>query len=333
MTFQEVLSEAPNNFVIQNALERCFDITKEHRKILCSCSGGSDSDVMLDMLIRCGVAEKTDFVFFDTGIEYAATMEHLDFLEGKYGIRILRERAIHPVPIAVRDYGQPFWGKFVSEMIYRLQKHGFTWEDRPFEELIVQYPNCKTALEWWCNVTQGKSDQYAIKRAPYLKEFMIENPPWFLISDKCCTYAKKKVAEKFTMGGGYDLSCIGIRQSEGGIRAASHKTCFSKDKGIDHFYPVFYLRDADKEEYCTWYGVTHSRCYTEYGLERTGCFGCPFGKRFEEELRIIEDFEPKLLRAAHHIFRDSYEYTRQYLKFREEKKNAKKSEEKGSDQK
>ena len=91
---------------------------------------------------------------------------------------------------------------------------------------------------------------------------------------------------------------------------------------MDHFRPIFWLRDTDKEEYCRHYDVTHSRCYTEYGLVRTGCFGCPFGKRFEEELASIEQYEPKLLKAANAIFKDSYEYTRAYLRFREEMKQS-----------
>lgn len=286
---------------------------------------GGDSDVMVDMLCRCGAKGKTEFVFFDTGIEYQATKDHLCYLEKKYDITIHREKAVKPVPVATKEYGQPFWGKFPAEMIHRLQLHNFKWEDRPFEELIKEYPNCKTALEWWCNVTSGNTTQYAIKRSPYLKEFMVANPPTFPIHSKCCTYAKKKVAENYIARGNYDLSCIGIRQSEGGIRAAAFKTCYSEGKGIAHFYPVFWLRDKDKEEYCEWYGVTHSDCYTKYGLERTGCFGCPFGKRFEEELKIIEQYEPRLLKAANNIFHDSYEYTRAYLKFREDMKAAEKN--------
>lgn len=276
---------------------------------------------MLDMLVRCGAKGKTDFVFFNTGLEYQATLDHLDYIEDKYGISIIRRNAVKPIPIATKEYGQPFFGKFASEMIYRLQSHNFKWEDEPFDALIVRYPRCKTALEWWCNVTRGNTTQYAIKRYPYLKEFMIQNPPEFRISSKCCTYAKKKVASHFTKGKDYDLSCIGIRQSEGGVRAAAHTTCYTDAaKGMDSFRPVFWLRDRDKEEYCDYYGIHHRKCYTEYGLQRTGCFGCPFGKRFEDELSAIEQFEPKLLKAANNIFGESYEYTRKYLAFREKMK-------------
>ena len=320
ITLENIIAESPSNFVIQDALAKCFEIVQSHNKIACSISGGADSDVMLDMMIRCGAKDKTDFYFYNTGLEYQATHDHLDYLEKKYGIEIKRIRANKSIPTCIREYGTPFWSKFVSEMIYRLQKQGFKWEDKPFDELYKEYPKCKTALKWWCNVSTGDTTQYIIARAPYLKEYMIATPPTFKISDKCCSWVKKSPAHNIARNGGYDLRCVGVRKAEGGIRSASHKTCFSEGNGANEFRPIFWLRDCDKEEYCNHYGVIHSACYCEYGLLRTGCFGCPFGKRFEDELNIIEEYEPKLYKAATNIFADSYEYTRQYLKFREEKK-------------
>ncbi len=35
-----ILSEAPENFVIQSSLEKCADVVSTHKKILCSVSGG-----------------------------------------------------------------------------------------------------------------------------------------------------------------------------------------------------------------------------------------------------------------------------------------------------
>ena len=76
--------------------------------------------------------------------------------------------------------------------------------------------------------------------------------------------------------------------------------------------------------------MTHSRCYTEYGLRRTGCVGCPFSKHITEELAIIEEHEPNLYKAAVHIFGKSYEYTAKYRAFVKEMK-AKEKEEKNRD--
>ena len=75
-----------------------------------------------------------------------------------------------------------------------------------------------------------------------------------------------------------------------------------------------------KKIYEKYYNIEHSRCYSEYGLKRTGCAGCPYGKNFEEELIAMRQYEPKLFKAVNVVFYDSYEYTRAYRKFVNEQK-------------
>lgn len=67
-------------------------------RAMVSISGGADSDMMLDMLMALDPAKNYPFnemhyVWFDTGIEYTATKQHLKNLEEKYGITIERRRA------------------------------------------------------------------------------------------------------------------------------------------------------------------------------------------------------------------------------------------------
>lgn len=50
-------------------------------------------------------------------------------------------------------------------------------------------------------------------------------------------------------------------------------------------------------------------------MKRTGCVGCPFNPRINEELNVIKQYEPKLYRAAMFIFGKSYEYTKRYRDF------------------
>lgn len=90
-------------------------------------------------------------MFFDTGIEYQATKNHLNYLEKRYGIKIDRIRPQQSVPLSCQKYGQPFLSKQVSEWMERLQKHNFQWEDGTLEDLMEKYPNCKAALRWWCD--------------------------------------------------------------------------------------------------------------------------------------------------------------------------------------
>ncbi len=299
-----------------------------YKKILATISGGSDSDVVVDILAKCDKSKKVEYVWCNTGLEYQATKEHLDELEKKYGIEIQRVRPKWPIPVAVKKYGQPFLNKRpVSTYMERLQKHGFKWEDKPFEELEKEYPNCKMALMWWCNLHQ--SDQFNIRHNKLLKEFIIANPPTFRISAKCCDKSKKSIVHEFMKSGKYDLDVYGVRKSEGGARSTAYKSCFncSPNGEYDEYRPLYWYKSADKEEYCTACNISHSKCYTEYGLPRTGCAGCPFAKNFEEELKVMEKYEPKLFVAANNIFKESYEYTRAYRRFVDE--HSKATKEKG----
>ena len=103
---------------------------------------------MLDIIWRCDKDNKVDFVWFDTGLEYQATKDHLKYLENKYGIEVKSYRAIKPIPTSCKEFGQPFISKFVSEQISRLQRHNFKWEDKSFDELSKEYPHIVSADKW-----------------------------------------------------------------------------------------------------------------------------------------------------------------------------------------
>lgn len=131
---------------------------------------------------------------------------------------------------------------------------------------------------------------------------------------------KKLVAKHVIKDLDCDLNIVGVRKAEGGARSTAYKSCFNSnyDKS-DEYRPLFWYKDLDKNDYKIAYCIENSKCYTNYGLKRTGCAGCPFGRDFEKELEIIERYEPKLFKAVNNIFGDSYEYTRQYKEFRKQK--------------
>lgn len=329
MISEELMEIGYENSIILDSFVKADSVINDpkYKNIMVSISGGSDSDLMIDLCEKIKGDKTIHYVWFDTGLEYQATKDHLTFLEEKYDVTIVRERAVKPIPLTVRQYGQPFLSKHASEMISRLQKHNFKWEDKSFDELLKEYPNCKCALKWWCNVHEksknGMESRFNIAFNRYLKEFMIENPPTFNVSNKCCTWAKKKVAANYKENHSIDLSLVGVRKAEGGVRATSYANCFTAKEDVsDEYRPLFWYTDKDKFEYTSVYGVVNSKCYREYGLTRTGCAGCPFGQKFEDELVVIETYEPKLYKAVNNIFGDSYEYTRKYREFQKKMKQA-----------
>jgi 3'-phosphoadenosine 5'-phosphosulfate sulfotransferase (PAPS reductase)/FAD synthetase len=314
-SLDELLDDVPKNQTIVNNLIRAWNIINndKYKKIVCSVSGGSDSDIMVDICVRADIHHKIKYVYFNTGLEYTATKDHIKYLENKYGINIENFEAWQhgmTIPNSCKTYGQPFCNKTESEFIHRLQIHDFKWEHKPFQELYAEYPQCKSALQWWCNMNKGIRNNISWNK--WLKEFLIENPPTFLISNMCCKKSKKDVSRKIKC----DLRIVGVRKAEGGARATAYKNCFSEKSGdSDEYRPLFWYTNYDKCLYEKYYGIEHSKCYTEYGLKRTGCCGCPYGRNLEFELEILKEHEQNLYKAVCNVFKDSYEYTRQYRDF------------------
>lgn len=321
MDIVEFCNSAPENHEIWTSFAKLQQHLEACKAAAVGISGGRDSDTLFDIVSRADRDEKAIYFFLNTGIEYEATKKHIEYLQIRYGIEIKEYKAKEPVPIACRKYGVPFISKQVSEMIYRLQRHNFKWEDKPFDELYAEYPKCKIALRWWCN-EGGEGSRFNIERNKYLKEFLMQHPPTFQISQKCCDCAKKKPLKEAIKYFDCDLQINGVRQAENGLRSVVHKSCFTNATAgsVASFRPLYWLTDNDRAEYEEAFSVKHSDCYEVYGLKRTGCAGCPFGSKFEEELEIIQKYEPKLYNAVNKIFGASYEYMRQYREFKERMK-------------
>ena len=93
MTLLEILEKTKDNLIISDAFTKADSVLnhKDYKNIACSVSGGADSDIMIDICEKIK-PHGVHYVWFDTGIEYQATKEHLKYLEEHYGITIERER-------------------------------------------------------------------------------------------------------------------------------------------------------------------------------------------------------------------------------------------------
>ena len=100
MDLLELLNQEPpiipkNSTVLDNFVKAYSVINKQkYKTIFCSISGGSDSDVMMDIIYKVDVNKKVTYVWFDTGLEYEATKRHIEYLEKKYDVKIMREREL-----------------------------------------------------------------------------------------------------------------------------------------------------------------------------------------------------------------------------------------------
>ena len=291
-------------------------LAHEGENIRIAYSGGADSTVIMWLFRHLGY--DIPAVFYNTGLEYKATFEHLDYMR-EQGFNIETVKPKYPIPYAQRKYGTPFLSKYVSDRLHRLQSHNFKFREdgaKSFEELMILYPGTKSALHWWTDTYQSKRLNIAWNRG--LKEFLVykDGIP-FPTSDKCCDITKKNLMFSYAKENDISLVITGIRKAEGGKRSTAFSSCYlpKKYNPYNMYFPLFYWKQADIELFEKELNIKRSKCYTLYGMDRTGCAACPYGKNFEDELTSIEVYEPKLFKLASHVFKNAYETTREYREF------------------
>lgn len=103
---------------VNNTLGKFGYYLLTHESICVGVSGGSDSNIIVHILATYFKDElsKMHFVFNNTGLEYAATLQHLDFMEERYGIKIDRIRGESVVSV-VRREGIPILSKEFSQTV------------------------------------------------------------------------------------------------------------------------------------------------------------------------------------------------------------------------
>lgn len=309
---------------------------REHPKAICSYSGGSDSDILLDLIERTRIKfaalklPTVKYVFFNTGLEMKATKDHVKNMAHKYGVDIQEIRPMVNIVQATKKHGQPFVSKIMSAGLEEWQKKQIplsiaeeyamaTDKAAKRQELRERYPGCESVINFLCCCNSAGEErpniQLVINSSKYMRDFIGEHPPCFKISAKCCDYCKKKVAHRVQKD--FEMVITGERRDEGGMRSVPRKDntalCFTETTtGQYRLRPLYYVSDRDKAWYKEQYGIRYSDAYEVYGLTRTGCCGCPISHKAVEDLNLIGQYEPNIVKAAWSIFGDSYRYRAEY---------------------
>lgn len=330
--------DAPAKFTaIQSIIAKRL---REHQNAIGSYSGGSDSDIMIDLIERTRKLfnlPPVKYAFFNTGLEMQATKNHVMEVAEKYGVEIEEFRPKTNIVQATRKYGVPFVSKIMSAGLSGWQKKNVPLsiaqeydqaEDKQAKraELKERYPNCEGTINFLCCCNSAGEPrpniQLVINSSKYMRDFIEEYPPDFQISADCCVHCKKNVAHKIQKD--YEMVITGERRDEGGMRSVPRKDntalCFAEtSSGQYRLRPLYYVSDKDKEWYKNYYGIRYSDAYEVYGLTRTGCCGCPISYKAVDDLELIRPYEPNVVKAAWNIFGKSYEYRKKYNEYKQER--------------
>lgn len=309
---------------ITKAMERIESLYYETKgKCYLSFSGGKDSTVVLSLIKMCEEIytipkNAIPAVYCDTRIELDATMEFVNWCKDNwYGnVQIIYpEKSFGQI---IKEYGKPIKSKMKSECISRYQKNGN--KDQYGYRTLMGIGNLSYSKIKIVNKDiHIMHDNFDIK-----------------VSNKCCEYLKKKPFEKYNKDMDMKGYFVGIRTDEGGARSlAAEKRVLNggllctatKGKYIVKM-PIIDWTDDDIDEFIKAYNIPLSKAYTEYGMTRTGCIGCPFSKNLEDDLVVLYKNEPNKYKAAIFWLEDVYiaqnvkiPFDKEYEKKRKEKKN------------
>ena len=97
---------------------------RQHPNAVCSYSGGSDSDILIDLVETAREMfslTPVQYVFFNTGLEMDATKRHVKDVANKYNVNIEEIRPEKNIVLATREFGIPFASKIISSALEVMQ--------------------------------------------------------------------------------------------------------------------------------------------------------------------------------------------------------------------
>lgn len=272
-------------------------------KCYLSFSGGKDSTVILALIKQCESLltippGAIPAVFNNTGIELGATTEFVGWVQASWysNIITIRHSPRESFDWILKNKGKPIKSKLKSENLGKHQRN----------------PNNRFYLKQLLGDNTGRYKSTMIAD----RDLHLLHPGFDIkIDNKCCLLLKKKPFDKYAKENDIRGYMTGERAAEGGARLANMKariraggTACTRTRGNQIVkLPIIDWTDEDVEVFIKKYHVPLSAAYGVYGLERTGCIGCPFaGKNLASSLKALYDHEPLRYKAAMHWLKDVY---------------------------
>ena len=295
-----------NEFILQDRLQKIRQIINQYGEdnFYISFSGGKDSTVLsalVDMAIPENVISR---VFADTGIElkmikdFVLEMQNIDS-------RITMIKPAVSIKRSLEEHGYPFKSKHHSHYLERFNRIGMC-------DSIKHYlGESAKGVTWGEQSTCPKKLKHQFDKHYKLK-----------ISDKCCVNIKEKPLEAWGRENKKPYTILGIMRSEGGRRERS--TCLSfKGKKLRAFQPMVSLTEEWEEWFIKTFDIEICDIYKPpYNFTRTGCKGCPFALKLQNELDTLEKFFPAERKQCEAIWKPVYEeYRRLGYRLKDKQEN------------
>lgn len=260
-----------------------------------SFSGGKDSTVLSALVDIACPGNKIPRVYANTGIDFNMVRDFVFELK-ETDNRIIDIKPSIPIKLMLEGDGYPFKSKSHSRYVKRFQDKG------------LEYKSVRAYLQ--LEKTLSGKDIY--RPCPKILKYQFTEENKLKISDMCCIRLKEEPLSKWQKENNKIYGINGIMRDEGGRR--EHGTClsFGSDKKLRFFQPLIPVTKEWEDWLIDKYNIKICDIYKEpYNLPRTGCKGCPFAMKLQEELDTLEKFFPDERKQCEIIWKPVYdEYRR-----------------------
>lgn len=127
------------------------------------------------------------------------------------------------------------------------------------------------------------------------------------VSQYCCYELKKKPFNKWAKGNKKPIVITGMMKEEGGQRTTLN--CIQTVNGkTTKFHPLAKVSHEWEKWFIEKYNIKLCELYYEpYNFERTGCKGCPFNPKLQEDLETMNRLLPNERKQCEIIWKPVYE--------------------------
>ena len=277
-----------NEFLLFDRIQKIQSVISKYgeENFYISFSGGKDSTVLHHLIDEAVPGNKIPRVHANTGIEFQAIEDFVNEL-AKTDDRITIIKPTVPIKPMLEKEGYPFKSKGHAECVAHYQKHG----------------------EWttWVKHYLGIGKRWTSKTCPEILKYQFTDECKLKISDKCCFRMKEEPLNKWQKENNKPYAIIGLMRDEGGRRVSA--LCMAwKGKNKFNFQPLVPTTKEWEEWYVEKRQIKLCKLYyPPFSFERTGCKGCPFNIRLQDELDLLEEYLPAERKQCEIIWGPVYE--------------------------
>lgn len=279
-----------NEFLLSDRITKIKSINDmydlEHNAYI-SFSGGKDSTVLSALIDMALPNNEIPRVFINTGIEYKDIVQYVRE-SSAIDNRIKIVNSGINIKSMLAEKGYPFKSKIFAHNLAIAQRTGLTQNVQNF--LNDKKHGCPSNLQ-----------------------YMFHSKLDFKVSENCCNELKKKPSHKWAVENQKTINITGIRSEEGGGRKI-HKNCtvFNSDNSLKKFHPLLVITEDFEEWFIKTYGIELCKLYyPPFNFKRTGCKGCPFALKLQEQLDSMEELLPTEKKQCEYLWKPIYdEYRR-----------------------